>query len=124
MRLLPGCGTVVVTGNTLNVGGDMVFTFGAAAVNVQPLTVNVANIHSNLTQTLTTNMPASLGTWTISYNGSTSAPLAYNATLAQIQAAVRTLTGDAALTVTGNPLNVGGNMVFTFSVASANPNVQ
>jgi len=119
VRALPGCGTVTVTGNTLNVGGAIVFTFGAAAGIVQPLTVDVTNIHSNLTQTLTTNVPASVGTWTISYNGSTTALLAYNATLAQIQTAVRALTGDAALTVTGNPLNVGGNMVFTFSVASA-----
>ena len=119
VRLLPGCNTVVVTGNTLNVGGDLVFTFGLAVPNVQPLTVNVANIRSNLTQTLTTTMPASVGTWTLSYNGSTTAPLAFDATLAQIQTAVRTLTGDAGLTVTGNPLNVGGNMVFTFSGASA-----
>jgi flagellar capping protein FliD len=59
------------------------------------------------------------GTFTLTYDGYTTAAIAYNATLAQIRAALEALPNVNAgdITVTGNRLSETGDMTFTFSDA-------
>jgi len=68
-------------------------------------------------QKLTTTSAATAGTFTLTYDGYTTAALAYNATTAQIQSALEALpnlnTGD--ITVSGKRLDQGGDTIFTFS---------
>jgi hypothetical protein len=52
-------------------------------------------------QTITISGVPTGGTYKLTFAGTSTANLAYNANAAAVQAALRTLTGDAALTVTG-----------------------
>jgi flagellar hook-associated protein 2 len=82
-------------------------------------------------QKLTTTAQATAGTFTLTYDGRTTAAIAYDATTAQIQAALEALpnvsTGD--MTVSGDELTVNGGVTrFTFlntlgdvSLISINP---
>ena len=70
--------------------------------------VAVQRQKTNETQTVrVTN--ATGGTFTLTFNGQTTAPIAYNATAAQIQAALEALSNIAAgdILVTGGPINTG-----------------
>jgi flagellar hook-associated protein 2 len=61
---------------------------------------------------------AESGTWTLTYNGQTTASIAHNATIADIQAALGALPNVSAgdITVAGDPLTTdNGTMTFTFS---------
>ncbi|MFQ6034254.1 MAG: flagellar filament capping protein FliD [Sedimentisphaerales bacterium] len=69
-------------------------------------------------QKLTTTTGATAGTFTLTYDGYTTAAIAYNATTAQIQAALEALPNVSAgdITVSGDNLTVnGGQTTFTFS---------
>lgn len=67
-------------------------------------------------QTVTiTGAPAG-GTFTLSWNGQTTAPIAYNATAAAVQAAINALTGASSATAGGGPLPSSA-VVVTFPAA-------
>jgi hypothetical protein len=87
LRLLPGCQGVVVTGEKL-VGVDEV-------------------------QTLKPNAVATAGTYTLTFGADTTGNIAYNATPATVQAALRRFTDLQYIVVGGAALSVG-NMTFTF----------
>jgi len=58
---------------------------------------------------------ASGGTYTLSCDGHTTSSLAYNASTADVQTALRALAGLGDIVVSGNPLSVAGGMTFTMS---------
>ncbi|UCG46528.1 MAG: flagellar filament capping protein FliD [Phycisphaerales bacterium] len=68
-------------------------------------------------QELVHTQAATSGVFALSYGGQTTAPIAYNAGVAEIQAALDALSsvnpGD--ITVGGDPLNVSGTLTFTFA---------
>ncbi|HUW17751.1 MAG TPA: flagellar filament capping protein FliD [Sedimentisphaerales bacterium] len=78
-------------------------------------------------QTLTFSQEATAGTFTLTYEGQTTGTIAYNATTAQIQAALEALpnvsTGDIA--VSGDDLTKagGGTMTFTFRDTAGDVNM-
>ncbi len=63
-------------------------------------------------QTITTTGTPTGGTLTLTYNGFTTTPIAYNATAAAVQAALNALPGGSLITATGGPLPTG--VVVTF----------
>ncbi len=63
-------------------------------------------------QTVTTTGTPTGGTLTLTWNGYTTAPIAYNAASAAVQSALRLLPGGASITATGGPLPTG--VVVTF----------
>ena len=76
-------------------------------------------------QTLTATAPATAGTFRLTFNGQTTDPIAYNADAATIQAALEALSnvepGD--ITVSGNTLDAGGTMTFTFKDTAGDVNM-
>lgn len=69
-------------------------------------------------QHLDFTLKANSGDWTLTYNGQTTAPIAHNATIAEIQAALDALPNVSAgdITVAGDRLTSNnGTMTFTFS---------
>jgi hypothetical protein len=63
-------------------------------------------------QTVTiTGTPAG-GTFTLTWNGQTTAPIPYSATSAQVQSAVNALPGAGSVTATGGPLPTGVALTF------------
>jgi len=81
-----------------------------------PTTSPVAEV-----QTLSFTQAATAGTFTLTYDGHTTDPIPYNATTAQIQAALEALSnvspGD--ITVSGDDLTTaGGTMTFTFTTSA------
>ncbi len=67
-------------------------------------------------QTLT-HQQANAGTYTLTYDGQTTASISYNASVAEVQAALEALSNVNAgdITVGGDSLDVNGVMTFTFS---------
>jgi hypothetical protein len=96
-------------------------------VNINALATQVQIIDSNTLvtnagfstgqiQTITLSGVAASGNFYINYNGSFSTEFAYTASASSIQTELRTLTGDAGLTVTGTPES--GPIVVTFAIQS------
>ncbi|NIP26141.1 MAG: flagellar filament capping protein FliD [Phycisphaerae bacterium] len=78
-----------------------------------PSTAPVAEV-----QHLNFNSKANSGTWTLTYDGQTTAAIAHNATVAEVQAALEALSNVSAgdITVGGDELTLNnGTMTFTFS---------
>lgn len=74
-------------------------------------------------QVLSTNAAATGGTFTLSYKGQTTDPIAYNADFTTIQTALKKLStiGDMVIKVDGNTLDSGpANMTFTFPGSEGN----
>jgi len=55
-------------------------------------------------QTVTVSGTPTGGTFTLTWNGKTTAPIAYNAAAAAVQAALNALAGGSSITATGGPL--------------------
>ena len=55
-------------------------------------------------QTVTESGTPTGGTFTLTWNGATTSPIAYNATAAAVQSALQALPGGSGITVTGGPL--------------------
>ncbi len=107
VNTLPGCESVTVGGNTLDVGGDMTFTFGANDGDVLPLTADVS--------ALATAVP---GPVTASIVETTKGS---NYEFASITGAALTYTGGAAAdTVTlGGRVMIDGAATFTLGTSTA-----
>jgi cyclophilin family peptidyl-prolyl cis-trans isomerase len=71
-------------------------------------------------QTLTAAAVATAGTYTLSFDGNTTTALAFNASVADVQAALQLLPGLSSVVVSGNPLSVAGGMIFTFPASMGN----
>lgn len=69
-------------------------------------------------QTITVSGAPTGGTYELAFNGSVTAPLAFNAGAGAIQSALRALTGDAGLLVTGT-----GPFAVTFSKVGYQGNI-
>jgi flagellar capping protein FliD len=83
---------------------------------VQTLTPRKAEV-----QTLTPDAAATGGTFTLSFGGQTTAALAYNASIADIQTALNALSTVAVaggVTVAGNALDASGPMTVTFAASA------
>jgi len=86
-----------------------------------PSTAPVAEV-----QHLDFDSKANSGTWTLTYDGQTTAAIAHNATVAEVQAALEALSNISAgdITVGGDELTVNnGTMTFTFSDALGDVNM-
>lgn len=136
LRLLPGLTGVVVSGSPLTSSGTMIFTFPAASGDVDALTINTASLTTAAAYTVTETTPGVAGTtsevqtlkgsaaaggqFTLSFGGSTTTALAYNATTATVQTALRLLSGLSGVVVSGSPLTSTSGMIFTFPATSGN----
>ncbi len=69
-------------------------------------------------QTCTPDSAADANTFTITYNGETTANIAYTANIATIQTAFRLLTGCSAVTTGGVGLDDGGALTLTWPTSS------
>ena len=94
--------------HTVNVGDLATFTMGAGAGT------NALNVTSPEIQTFTPSASADAGTWTLSLGDLESAPLAYDADAADVQAALRGIAGLGTVTVTGGGFDTGEAFVVTF----------
>ncbi|MHC4692173.1 MAG: flagellar filament capping protein FliD, partial [Planctomycetota bacterium] len=86
-----------------------------------PSTAPVAEV-----QHLDVNNKANSGTWTLTYDGQTTAAIAQNATIGEVQAALEALSNVSAgdITVGGDDLTLNnGTMTFTFSDALGDVNM-
>ncbi len=71
-------------------------------------------------QTLKGTAAATAGTFTLSFNGNTTTALAFNATVATVQTALRLLPGLESVVVGGSALTSTSGMTFTIPAASGN----
>ncbi|TFG49410.1 MAG: hypothetical protein E4H40_03055 [Candidatus Brocadiia bacterium] len=78
-----------------------------------------SNVTTSEVQTLTLDDVATGGTFTLTYKGQTTAPIAYNADTATIQAALEALSTVSAgdITAGGTGLDQAGDTTFTFNAA-------
>jgi hypothetical protein len=111
-----GTDDITVGGQPLNTTGATTFTFAAEIGDAPMLSVDLSSCGVTAeVQTLTSD-DATEGTFTLSYGGDTTTDLAYNASTADIQAALLALdsleTGDVV--VSGTTLAATGTTVFTF----------
>ena len=118
---------VVVTGGPVHLAGVAIeFTGAFAGMDAESLVGNAASLfgstivvttttggQSPLVQVIRVGSAVSGGTFTLSYAGATTAPIAYNASAAQIELALEALTTIDAVMVTGN-LAPGGSSTVTF----------
>jgi flagellar hook-associated protein 2 len=76
-------------------------------------------------QTLTPTTPATAGTFTLTYEGETTAAIAYNASVGAIQSALESLSNVNAgdITVGGTRLNQAGDTTFTFRDTAGDVNM-
>lgn len=67
-------------------------------------------------QTLSPDSPATGGSFTLTYDGQETAPIAYDATTSEIQAALEDLSNvkEGDIVVSGGSLDAGDNLTFTF----------
>lgn len=81
-------------------------------------------IGNNEVQTLTENVNITAGTFTITFGGQTTAPIAHDATAATVQAALEALStiGTGNIAVTGGPIGTTP-LTLTFQNALGNTNV-
>jgi phage tail protein X len=70
-------------------------------------------------QTVTITGTPTGGTFTLTWNGLTTAPIAYNATASAVAAAVNALPGAASVTATGGPLPTGVVLTFPALISQA-----
>ncbi len=63
-------------------------------------------------QTVTITGTPTGGTFTLTWNGQTTAPIAFNATASAVAAALNALPGGASITATGGPLPTGVAVTF------------
>jgi phage tail protein X len=68
-------------------------------------------------QTVTITGTPTAGTFTLTWNGYTTAPIVYNAASAVVQAALRALPGGSTITATGGPLPTAVAVTFPATVA-------
>ncbi len=133
-------GDVTVAGGPANTANMTVtFTGALAATNVAQMTTNAAGLTFTAAAPAATTTPATAtanevqtvrttnatgGTFTITFDGQTTAPLPWNATAAQVQAALEALSNIAPgdVTVTGGPANTA-NVTVTFTGALATTGV-
>jgi hypothetical protein len=101
----------ILAGLTAGGSGNLSLAFFAPVGTASPLgTTGTAGV-----QTVTiTGTPAG-GTFTLTWNGKTTAPIVFNATAAVVQAALNALAGGSTITATGGPLPTG--VVVTFPAA-------
>lgn len=106
-------------GSVVNLG-----TVGATATTVTIATTQQGGGGPNEVQTVTLNNSPTYGTFTLTYSGQTTAAIPYNATAAQVDAALEALSniGAGDVTCTGGPLPTTPVTV-TFTGALANTNV-
>lgn len=82
-----------------------------------PMGITASNVIAvDEVQTLTSSIAPTAGTFKITYGGNSTTDLAFGATAAQVQTALRLLAGLGSVAVTGNPLATGGYTV-TFPAA-------
>ena len=88
---------------------------GAAAASPRQITIQQYPGGTNERQTLALAGSPSAGTFTLTFSGQTTTPIAYNATAAAVAAALNQLTtiGDNGTTATGGPLP-GSNVAIDF----------
>ncbi|MGZ4518957.1 MAG: hypothetical protein ACXVXP_02980 [Mycobacteriaceae bacterium] len=70
-------------------------------------------------QTVTITGTPTGGTFTLTWNGQTTAPIAFNATASAVQSAVNALPGAASVTATGGPLPTGVVLTFPALISQA-----
>jgi hypothetical protein len=70
-------------------------------------------------QTVTVTGTPTGGTFTLTWNGQTTAPIAYNATATAVQTAVNALPGASSVTATGGPLPAGVVLTFPALISQA-----
>ncbi len=130
LRLLPGLGAVTVTGGSFGTNTAYTVTFPVSLGDVAPLVVTPTGMGGTTVsvgegtkgvlpgtseiQTVTPGVLASAGTYTLSYGGNTTTALAFGATTATVQTALRLLPGLSGIVVGGAALSVGA-MNFTFA---------
>lgn len=138
LRSLPGLENLVVSGDPLTSTSGMIFTFPAASGNVSPITIDASVLTPSLGFAVNETTPGSTsggvdevqtmrgsdvaigGTYTLSFGSQTTSALNFDASTADVQAAIRSLTGAENVTVSGSPLTSTAGMVFTFPAASGN----
>ena len=138
LRLLTGLSGVVVSGSPLTSTAGMVFTFPLASGDVNLITIDATALQTSTGVTVTETTPGSVsdgvdevqtmtgshvaagGTYTLSFGGNTTGALNFDATAADVQAALRLLAGAENVIVSGSPLTSTAGMTFTFPAASGN----
>jgi len=109
-------GDITVGGGKLSEVADTTFTFAAALADVDLITMDITELGvTPEVQTLTSD-DATDGTFTLTYGGQETEAIAYNASLADIKAALELLSTVEAddIAVGETTLDVTGTTTFTF----------
>ncbi|MFI5379628.1 MAG: beta strand repeat-containing protein [Tepidisphaerales bacterium] len=139
LRLLSGLSAVTVTGGPFNTGGVFTVTFPVSLGDVAALTLTTTGLTGGTPvndaeavkgvlpgtpeiQTVTPGGLATAGTYTLSFGGNTTTALAFGASTATVQTALRLLPGLSGIVVGGAALSVGA-MNFTFPAAMGDVNM-
>jgi hypothetical protein len=107
---------VTVGGTALDSAGTTTFTYAAKLGDVDMLTIDTSNLGKTAEVQTMVGDNATAGTFTLTYEGETTAAIAYDASKAAIKTALELLSTVASddISVGGTAVGTTGNTTFTF----------